>query len=84
MTQNPDGLWECLKCQQLYPTMVPRYILSMVVADHSGSQWMGCFDDAGKAILGVEATTVWNYRAIPVRSILLFRVISDQFVGTGA
>jgi len=68
---NDTNMWECLKCKEAFTTMVPRYILSMVVADHSGSQWMGCFDDAGKILLGVDATTVWNYRAVPEEEPLL-------------
>jgi replication factor A1 len=35
VTQSGDG-WLCERCNQTYPVMNPRYILSLVISDYSG------------------------------------------------
>lgn len=41
----------CEKCQTSYKTCENRYILSVVVLDHTGSTWTTCFNDQGKVVL---------------------------------
>lgn len=52
--ENPDEWW-CEKCQKKWPKPEYRYVLSVNVADHTGSLWLSCFDDAGKMIVGMSA-----------------------------
>jgi replication factor A1 len=52
--ENP-GSWWCEKCQTNYPEPNYRYVLSVNVADHTGTLWLSCFDEAGQAIVGVSA-----------------------------
>ncbi|KAH9864516.1 hypothetical protein J1614_010451 [Plenodomus biglobosus] len=52
--ENP-GAWWCEKCQKTYPTPLYRYVLSVNVADHTGTLWLSCFDEAGQAIVGMSA-----------------------------
>jgi replication factor A1 len=48
--QTVDG--RCDNCQQSYDKPTPRYILSFCAADHTGSQWLSCFNDVAEGILG--------------------------------
>ena len=52
--ENP-GAWWCEKCQKSYPEPLYRYVLSVNVADHTGTIWLSCFDDAGQVIVGMSA-----------------------------
>lgn len=36
VSQRDDGTWFCERCNQAYPVMQPRYILSLVISDYSG------------------------------------------------
>ncbi|KAF2134639.1 replication protein-like protein A 70 kDa DNA-binding subunit [Dothidotthia symphoricarpi CBS 119687] len=51
---NP-GSWWCEKCQTSFPEPQYRYVLSVNVADHTGTLWLSCFDEAGQAIVGLSA-----------------------------
>ncbi|KAG1705844.1 hypothetical protein DVH05_002409 [Phytophthora capsici] len=42
----------CEKCQTSYPNCENRYILSVVLLDHTGSTWTTCFNDQGKVVMG--------------------------------
>ncbi|TYZ63719.1 hypothetical protein PybrP1_003688 [[Pythium] brassicae (nom. inval.)] len=41
----------CEKCQTSYSACENRYIMSVVVLDHTGSSWTTCFNDQGKVVL---------------------------------
>jgi replication factor A1 len=43
--------FNCEKCQTVYKTCENRYIMSIVVVDHTGSTWTTCFNDQGKIVL---------------------------------
>lgn len=43
--------YTCEKCQQSYSTCENRYIMSVVILDHTGSTWTTCFNDQGKVVL---------------------------------
>ncbi|CEG40987.1 replication protein a 70 kda dna-binding [Plasmopara halstedii] len=44
--------YTCEKCQTSYPNCENRYILSVVMLDHTGSTFTTCFDDQGKVVMG--------------------------------
>ncbi|KAF2271683.1 replication protein-like protein A 70 kDa DNA-binding subunit [Westerdykella ornata] len=50
-----QGEWWCEKCQVKWPRPEYRYILSVNVADHTGSLWLNAFDEAGRMIVGMSA-----------------------------
>ncbi|KAL0589332.1 hypothetical protein ABG067_002551 [Albugo candida] len=43
--------YSCEKCQTVYKTCENRYIMSLVIVDHTGSSWVTCFNDQGRVIL---------------------------------
>eukprot|EP00884_Botryococcus_braunii_P015981 jgi/Botrbrau1/3066/Bobra.0070s0059.1 len=53
---NNDGgpQWWCERCQQ---SAVPvwRYMLSIQITDHTGTEWFTAFQEAGETLLGVPA-----------------------------
>ncbi|KAF5619883.1 replication factor A1 [Fusarium tjaetaba] len=55
VTQMPDGTWHCEKCAISHEKPEYRYILSLNVADHTSHQWLSCFDDSGRQIVGRTA-----------------------------
>ncbi|KAI1005816.1 Replication factor A protein 1 [Podosphaera aphanis] len=57
-----DGSWRCEKCDMSHPRPEYRYILPINVTDHTGQIWLSCFDDAGRAILDMDANKVMELR----------------------
>lgn len=55
VTQMGDGTWHCEKCNVSHDKPDYRYILSVNVADHTSHQWLSCFDDTGRIIVGMSA-----------------------------
>ncbi|DBA02369.1 TPA: hypothetical protein N0F65_007188, partial [Lagenidium giganteum] len=49
----PDvaGNFTCVKCQTSYKTCENRYIMSVVLLDHTGNTWTTCFNDQGKVVM---------------------------------
>eukprot|EP00808_Paulinella_micropora_P019634 g74900.t1 len=47
--------WNCEKCNKTYDHCIPRYILSMLVCDQSGSSWLTAFNDQAEMMLGKSA-----------------------------
>ncbi|EGZ23584.1 hypothetical protein PHYSODRAFT_556228 [Phytophthora sojae] len=43
--------YTCEKCQTSYSNCENRYILSVVMLDHTGSTWTTCFNDQGKVVM---------------------------------
>ncbi|CAI5745512.1 unnamed protein product [Peronospora destructor] len=43
--------YTCEKCQTSYSTCENRYILSVMMLDHTGSTWTTCFNDQGKVVM---------------------------------
>lgn len=56
VTDNEQGSYFCERCNKTYPNYQPRYILSMMASDASGSTWMTAFDEAATIILGKPAS----------------------------
>jgi len=44
--------------QKNFPNCQYRYILSLVAADHTGSQWLSSFNDVAEKILGKSASVL--------------------------
>lgn len=53
--EEEPGQWRCEKCQVSFPQPNYRYVLSINVADHTGSLWLSLFDEAGEAVMGMSA-----------------------------
>lgn len=55
--------WHCVTCDRTNPTYIPRYILSLLVCDATGSQWLNAFNEVGEFLLkktAKELEDVWN------------------------
>jgi len=50
------GTWYCASCDKHYNKYLPRYVLRAMVADHTGSLYVGLFDDQCKSILNKSAS----------------------------
>ena len=59
--ENPDEWW-CEKCQKKWDRPEYRYVLNVNVADHTGSLWLSCFDDAGRMIMGITANELMQIK----------------------
>jgi len=59
---NNGKPWWCPRLDQYFDTYTPRYILSVLAADSTGSQYLNCFDEWGKVILGCEAREIENMK----------------------
>lgn len=62
VTQVGDGTWMCEKCQKSQDKPEYRYIMSVNVADHTSHQWLSCFDDTGRTIVGMTANELMELR----------------------
>lgn len=56
--EESEGKWWCEKCSLNWEKPKYRYILSINVADHTGSLWLNAFDEAGALIIGMSADDV--------------------------
>ncbi|KAH6986021.1 hypothetical protein BKA56DRAFT_516451 [Ilyonectria sp. MPI-CAGE-AT-0026] len=54
--------WHCEKCQVSHDKPDYRYILSLNVADHTSHQWLSCFDDTGRIIMGLTANELMELK----------------------
>lgn len=46
-----DGGFRCERCNTVFPSYEPRYVLSLAVADHTGSQYVNAFNEVGPELL---------------------------------
>jgi replication factor A1 len=53
--QGLGDSWQCEKCNREYSSCNRRYILSMSLADHTGTQWVSLFDEQAQQLLGHSA-----------------------------
>lgn len=56
VTSMGDGTWRCEKCEVTHDKPEYRYVMSINVADHTSHQWLSCFDDTGRIIMGMSAS----------------------------
>jgi replication factor A1 len=59
--ENP-GEWWCEKCQLKFPEPIYRYVLSVNVADHTGTLWLSCFDESAQQIVGRSANDIMKMK----------------------
>lgn len=52
MTETGDGTWRCDKCNVVHERPQYRYIMSIDVSDHTAREWLSCFDDSARVIMG--------------------------------
>ncbi|PNP44047.1 replication factor A1 [Trichoderma gamsii] len=62
VTSMPDGTWHCEKCNVSHDRPDYRYILNLNVADHTSHQWLSCFDDTGRIIVGMSANELMELK----------------------
>lgn len=60
--EENSGEWWCEKCQAKWPQPLWRYVLNINVADHTGTLWLSCFDDAGQMVVGMSANDVMKIK----------------------
>lgn len=56
------GQYHCEKCNQSFPDFKYRMILSINVADFSGSQWLTCFQETAVEVLGKSSSELGELR----------------------
>jgi len=76
------NMWICEKCNQSHAKPNIRYILSIIIADYSGSLWANIFNEVSETIVGRSAASIQalkseNEAAI---SIIFQSAISKSFV----
>eukprot|EP01080_Neovahlkampfia_damariscottae_P007781 gene7781-12255_t len=54
MTPQTHG-YRCDNCNQDRETCVKKYIVSVIISDHTGNKWVSGFGDAGTTIFGMSA-----------------------------
>ena len=62
VTEIGDGQWQCENCNVAHDKPEYRYILSISVADHTGHQWLTCFDETGKTLVGMSANELMELK----------------------
>lgn len=55
--QKSDGYY-CKSCNKLSKDFVPRYLLSIVIADHTSTLWLRCFGQDGETLIGKPCSEV--------------------------
>lgn len=53
--EENENEWSCESCGGKWPEPTYRYVLQVNVADHTGTLWLSCFDEAGQLIVGKSA-----------------------------
>ncbi|KAL6256338.1 hypothetical protein P5V15_012455 [Pogonomyrmex californicus] len=55
LIDQSTGIFRCEKCNKDYPNFVYRLLLSMNIADATGSRWITAFNEEAEKILGASA-----------------------------
>ncbi|KAL4223084.1 60S acidic ribosomal protein P1 [Mactra antiquata] len=58
-----NDTYRCEKCQQEYPNYKWRMILSANLCDHTGQQWVTCFQESAEYILGIKADELGHLKS---------------------
>lgn len=61
--EESPGKWRCEKCTQIFDRCDHRYILSINVADATGTFWLNLFNDSGQVLLGRTAEELLNLKS---------------------
>lgn len=54
--------WRCEKCAMTFPEPKYRYVLTINVADHTGTLYLSCFDESAQLIVGMDANSLMKLR----------------------
>ena len=57
LRQSGSG-WHCDSCNHDTENPTYRYIMSVNISDHTGSQWVTMFDEAATQLVGKSATAL--------------------------
>ena len=83
------GRWSCEKCMKDFPSCNRRFILSMTMADPSGSFWFTAFNDTAQTMLGKSAEELHEmksagdeagYEAVFKQSLFKSYIVKVSFV----
>lgn len=55
MVKEDSEGWRCEKCNKSVASYTPRYIMSLLVCDATGSQWLNAFNEVAEVLLGKTA-----------------------------
>lgn len=62
VVSDVDGTWRCESCNVSHDRPEYRYVMSVNVCDHSSQLWLSCFDEVGRAIMGMTADQLMEMR----------------------
>jgi replication factor A1 len=62
VTPLGDGTYQCEKCNIAHEKPNHRYILSLNVADFTNHQWLTCFDETARIVMGIDANELNELR----------------------
>jgi len=77
--QNVNGMYSCEHCRRDYDHYIPRYVFSFSASDHTGSQWLSCFNDVGEKILGHPATFMEGIKDTPQWTATFYEATHKQY-----
>lgn len=60
--QESTSEYRCEKCDKLYPDFEYRLMLTVKLADFTGSDWVTTFNDTAESLLGVKAAELGNLK----------------------
>jgi len=62
VTPGAQGDYICDKCNKSYPNFEARYILSLLICDSTGAQWLNAFNEQAEQLLGHKANELLSYK----------------------
>jgi replication factor A1 len=62
VTPDTDGTWRCDKCNTSLEKPEYRYMLSLKLVDHTGSQWVTCFDESAAQLINKSANELMEMK----------------------
>jgi len=62
VTPLGDGTFQCEKCNIAHEKPNHRYILSLNVVDFTNHQWLTCFDETARIVMGMDANELHELR----------------------
>eukprot|EP00047_Mylnosiga_fluctuans_P003845 m.231293 g.231293 ORF g.231293 m.231293 type:complete len:640 (+) comp12192_c0_seq1:30-1949(+) len=72
--------YHCAKCNLNYDTCKWRLMATINIADHTGNQWVSCFQEAAEALLGHSADDLGAMRATPMYDTVMKNASFSQFI----
>ncbi|KAI5176673.1 replication factor A1, partial [Pancytospora epiphaga] len=81
VSAEDDGSYRCGKCNYSYPNCNYRYMLSPLIGDFTGQEWISMFDEVGRSFFGMTAQQLKEMGEEDPRSLqnLLRSIVSKEF-----